>query len=180
MDFSEGMAMVGTNSRKYGFINRGGNLVVPMKYDSASSFSNGRAVVRLGTDYKTWKHGFIDQTGKEVVPLQYSSVFPFAEGLAAVRVGDYLTDKYGYIDKNGEMVIPATFENLAEFKDGLAVIVTRKTGKFGYIDKTGQIVIPQKYEGVWCRTFVKEGILGLTLNGKKGFVDIYGNEFFDF
>jgi hypothetical protein len=179
-DLSERMAVVGTNSSKYGYIDGSGKLIVPMKYDRASSFSEGRASVQIGTDYKAWKAGFIDRTGKEVIPLKYSSVFPFSEGLASVRIGDYLTGKYGFIDKNGEIVIPARFENPAQFRDGLAVFSIRKTGKFGYIDKTGKIIIPAKYDGVWTRVFIREGILGLKKNGKRGFVDIYGNEYFDF
>jgi len=179
-DFSEGLAVVGTIDRKYGYMDRNGKLVVPMIYDLAYEFRNGLGNVTIGTDYRTWKQGFVDRTGKEVIPVQYGSVAPFTEGLALFRTGEVLTGKYGYIDGKGEIVIPATLDTGGFFKDGLAAIRIPGKKVFGYIDKTGRFVTPQKYDGEWCRTFVKEGILGVTLNGKKGFVDIYGNEFFDF
>ena len=60
--------------------------------------------------------------------------------------------------------------------------------KFGILDQTGQIVIPPKYDRIFrgsvydksYREFEKEGLFPVQLNGKLGFADIYGNEFFDF
>jgi hypothetical protein len=51
--------------------------------------------------------------------------------------------------------------------------------KSGFIDKRGREVIPLKYDDVRCVAFRKEGFIGVKLNGKKGFVDIYGTEYFD-
>ncbi len=51
---------------KYGFIDSTGRQVVPCKYDYASSFQEGYAVVA-----KDGKYGFMDKTGREIIPAVY-------------------------------------------------------------------------------------------------------------
>ena len=38
------------NNDKYGFVNQKGKLVIPLKYDSASSFDENTTSVRLGDE----------------------------------------------------------------------------------------------------------------------------------
>ncbi len=82
--FSDGLAMVRKGdfeTGKYGFIDKTGEVVVPLEYDDAQNFSEGLAVVE-----KDGKWGYIDKTGKVVVPLgEYDYAYPFSEGLAEVR-----------------------------------------------------------------------------------------------
>lgn len=191
--FSEGLARVGTGSSfrgKYGFIDKTGQEVIPLKYNLASSLSEGLARVGTG-NILAGKRGFIDKTGQEVIPLKYDSADSFSEGLAAVGIGELQTRKYGFIDKAGREVIPLKYDSATSFSEGLAmvafgnIIITDKSEtidkrKWGIINKTGREVIPIKYDNVWCLAFKKEGFIGVTLNGKKGFIDIYGNEYFDF
>ena len=49
-----------------GLIDRRGNIVVPVKYDTIANFRNKRAAVVLDNHV-----GFIDPTGRLVVPLEY-------------------------------------------------------------------------------------------------------------
>jgi hypothetical protein len=69
-------------TRKYGFKNQYGSVVVQPVYDMAYYFSENRAAVNKGATVRmenagggNW--GFIDASGKEVIPLQYSSVTSF-------------------------------------------------------------------------------------------------------
>ena len=103
--FSDGLAAVQLNN-KWGFVNKTGKEVTPLKYDDVAnsssfsdalkkgSFSEGLAAVQLN---KKW--GFVNKTGKEVTPLKYDNVgySGFSEGLAPVR----LNGKYGFVDKEG-------------------------------------------------------------------------------
>ncbi|MEJ1933162.1 WG repeat-containing protein, partial [Nostoc sp. NIES-2111] len=59
--FSEGLASVKTESGKWGFINRQGNIVIKPQFDEVSNFSFGLARVRIGK-----KYGYIDKYGKYV------------------------------------------------------------------------------------------------------------------
>ena len=93
--FYEGLAKV-TLSRKQGYINKRGEVVIPLKYDLASmQFSEGLAWVKLGG-----KYGFIDKTNRLVIPLRYDEAYSFSGGKAGVRLGD----RYFSIDKNGNEV----------------------------------------------------------------------------
>ena len=146
---------------KYGFIDKSGNVVIPFKYDSAYSFSEGLAVVRLDG-----KYGFIDKSGNKVVPCKYDWVDSFSEGLALV----ILDGKCGFIDKSGNVVIPFKYDSAYSFSEGLAVV--RLDGKYGFIDKIGNVVIPFKYD--WAISF-SEGLASVELDGKYGFIDKIGN-----
>ena len=93
--FSEGLACVKLNG-KYGFVDKSGKEIIPVKYDSAWSFSEGLA--RVGLD----KCGFIDKMGVEIIPFKYDVAESFIEGLARVK----LNGKYGYIDKTDKEILP--------------------------------------------------------------------------
>lgn len=175
-----------------------GEIVIPLEYHHASSFTEGLAAVHLysqgwGFIDKTGKEviplkydnaesfckglakvlsnrkwGYIDKTGKEVIPLMYDDVGDFSEGLARVR----LNGKYGFIDKTGNEVTPLKYDDVSFFREGLAMV--RLNGKYGYIDKTGDVAIPLKYDDVGL---FYEGLARVCLNGKWGFVDKTGKEF---
>ena len=87
---------------KYGFIDKTGAEVIPLKYDAVSSFSEGMAAVMVGE-----KFGFINIEGTEVVPLNYDLIGSFTEGMAPVMVGD----KFGFIGTGeGETAAPIVTE----------------------------------------------------------------------
>ena len=104
-EYYEGLAMVRLD-KKYGFIDKTGKEVIPIKYDNAWGFSEGLANVRLNN-----KWGFIDKTGKEVIPIKYNYADRFSEGLALV----ILDKKYGFIDKTGKEVTPIKYDNARVF-----------------------------------------------------------------
>ena len=188
--FSEDLAIVGVgdfNASKYGVIDRTGREIVSPKYDGIEPFSGGLAWFRIGG-----KWGFIDKTGREVIPPTYDRVgvlsdespYPrgFSDGMAWVWTGDDQTGKWGLVDKTGRDVMPPKYDSTEAFSKGLALVQIRdgETSKYGFVDRTGREVVTVKYGAIWNYMFRNEGIFGVTLDGKKGFVDIYGNEYFDF
>ena len=89
-DYSEGFAAVMLN-KKWGFINKEGKEIFPLKYDLVSYFENGFARVKLNG-----KWGFIDLQGKEICQLKYDDALDFENGFAKVFLDEEL-----YIDGNG-------------------------------------------------------------------------------
>ena len=73
-----------------------GTIVINPQFNSADSFSDGLARVRIG-DFTTGKWGFIDKTGHYVINPQFDEADSFSDGLAAVRIGDSTTGKWGFI-----------------------------------------------------------------------------------
>ncbi len=86
------MAKVRRNYDSWGFIDKNGTEVIPVKYDeTADTFSEGLVWVR-----KDLKFGFVDKKGKLIVPLKYDyTIGGFPDGLAMVIKGEYV----GYINK---------------------------------------------------------------------------------
>ena len=119
---------------EYGYINKTGDMVVPLQFREARNFSEGLAAVKID---ERW--GYIDKTGKIVVPAQFNEVLDFSEGLATVNINR----KYGYIDKLGKTVIELQFADAYSFHEGLAIV--NINGKYGYIDKLGKIVIEPQF-----------------------------------
>jgi len=132
---------------EWGFIDPQGNYVINPQFDSASSFSEGLAAVRVG-DGDTGKWGFIDPQGNYVINPQFDYASSFSEGLAAVRVGDGDTGKWGFIDPQGDYVINPQFDDTSSFSEGLAAVRVGgwDTGKWGFIDPQGNYVINPQFD----------------------------------
>mgnify|MGYP002585005645 CR=1 FL=1 len=134
-NFSEGMACVKLNG-KYGFVNKLGQEIVPLKYDFVAwEFNEGMAGVKLNG-----KWGYINQQGEEIVPPKYTDTYSFNEGLAGV----VLNRKRGYINQQGEEIVPPKYTDAYSFNEGMARV--KLNGKWGYVNNRGQEIIPCQYD----------------------------------
>ncbi len=79
---------------KWGYIDRNGSVRIPRRFDSASAFREGLAVVQVDA-----KYGFIDSNGIAVVQPTFEDAFPFSEGLAGACTGE----RCGFIDHSGKI-----------------------------------------------------------------------------
>jgi KWG Leptospira. len=152
---------------KYGFVDKSGKLIVPLKYLYADPFSEGVALVTNGI-----KFGFIDTDGREVIPLKYVSARDFKEGLAAVTAFDgkesYLA---GFINKADKIIIPLIYKQIDDFSEGLAAVMLKD--KWGFLDKTGKLQIQYVYDEVFSG--FEEQLAPVCINKKWGFIDTHGN-----
>ena len=161
--------------RKWGYIDKDGNVVIKPKFHRACRFSEGLAAVMIDEKKETeewkmnhtWEYikinhvlaegiddedsckwGYIDIEGKLVVPLQFAKVHAFSEGLAAVRYNTSFN--WGYIDKEGKMVIQPQLFKAESFSEGLAAVEIlnehEDCSKWGYIDKEGKFVIQPQFD----------------------------------
>ena len=71
---------------KWGYINKNGKIVIPLKYDYADDFRDNLAWVRLGN-----KRGYINKKGKLKISAKFDEMYDFCNGIAKVRLGN----KYG-------------------------------------------------------------------------------------
>ena len=79
-DFSDGLAAVKVPYKGWGFIDKTGSLVIPPRFESFLSFTEGLAAVVLED-----KWGFINKTGTLVIDNQFDWVESFSEGVAVVQ-----------------------------------------------------------------------------------------------
>lgn len=130
-----------------GFIDRRGNVALPLCFDTVGEFSEGLA--RFERDGR-W--GFIDRAGHIVIKPVFMWARGFSDGLARVQLSGPVLSvaaSWGFIDKSGQVVIRLTEDQSGYgteeegFHEGLALI--GDVGKKGFIDKTGRVVIAPRF-----------------------------------
>ncbi len=150
--FSEGLAAIYLDG-KWGYIDRSGQTVIPIKYEQVSPFSGGLAVVQLHG-----RTGCIDRTGKEIVPCQYNDVRNFAdEAVVAENISETSYRTYlhelTFFDKTGKRISERKYfyetettygkRSTLDFSDGPVPMYANINGEkeWSYIDGTGKEVI---------------------------------------
>ena len=190
--FSNGLAAVRIN-RKWGYVDKKGNVVIPPQFDRAGFFACGIADVEYcgktcyidkkgnilpydkvvnrkiinGTSIISihGKQGLIDEDGNYIVTPIYDSVGFFVDDLAYAKTDD----KYGYIDKNGRFIISPQFEEAGDFQNNFAPV--RMKDKWGIINKTGDFVVSPSFEAI----NLKEHFAFIKVGDKWGSIDNTGN-----
>jgi hypothetical protein len=198
LEFKDGLVKVGMGGShcrfggirdgKWGYIDRTGKLVIPLKLDNANDFYEGRATNFYATSSyeaatgpyeaeicaREGKWGYIDKQGNTVIPPKFDEVRDFSEGRAAVKIGE----KWGYINLEGEMVVPPRFQPYytgnpntgqpSKFSEGLASVAMPQTQKSGYIDKKGKFFIDPIFDEA---SDLKDGLAIVIINENAGVID---------
>jgi hypothetical protein len=201
--FNDGLAKVYSNEGfTKGFINKQGNLAIPVKHLYAEDFSEGlvnvsekfldvagKSVIEA-KEYKIVKGfseglaavtlndgspAFINKIGKVVIrlnDLNISSAYSFSDGFAVVNDAG-VDHKSGYINKKGKLIISCRFAEANGFSEGFASARNDLNGLWGYINKRGDWVIKQRFTQVPSEGF-KNGLAFIKENGKWGYINKKG------
>ncbi len=146
--FKDGRAKVAKTgsdgSWTYGYIDRQGKEVIPIKYKEAQDFKNGKAVVKVQDGY----YAIIDLNGNILNTFKYAVVGNIGEGLLSFKREE--EGKFGFIDENGNVIIPPKFSSAEDFSNGRAVVNMSDdyTNNYGLIDRKGNFVISPKYNEI--------------------------------
>lgn len=138
--FQEGLALVGKAGCGYGFIDKNMNFIIPMIYENAENFRNGKAKVkRDGEWFHIDKWGNETAVGSETANPEYESIGEYHEGLCKVSTlklgfmdlayySDYaeIAGTWGFINEAGEEVIPPQYIYAEDFSDGMAIVCKGK------------------------------------------------------
>lgn len=96
--FSEDKAAVKKDGH-WGFVDKEGKIVIPIRLDDCNSFFSGLAPVCV-----KGKWGYMTHSGKLEIPLRYDSASCIVDGRAIVGVNG----KKGLINRKGEIIYPPT------------------------------------------------------------------------
>jgi hypothetical protein len=146
--FTEGLACVALASSvkgEYGFINRDGEVVIPLKFIQAgtSSFRNGLARATVAG-----KTVLIDKEGNVAFKTKNGNIQGVMYGLISV-ITKPNRKGWGWINFKDEFVINPTYDYAINFnEDGYGVV--EKNELKGMIDTTGKVILPLKYETIYC------------------------------
>jgi hypothetical protein len=94
--YHNGKAVV-SHKRKEGLIDKNGNFLIPIEYQSVRNYSDGFIHIQKRNLY-----GVINPQGKQITPIKYTSIDLFRNGKAEIefrKKGDYIN---GYIDTEGK------------------------------------------------------------------------------
>lgn len=177
-DENSGLACVGKSQSEFGFVNRLGKEVIPLKYDFPLWFSvDSEGLFWLKDSNGKW--GAFDEGGSERIPFVYDDTSRFYHGLAGV-VKD---GKQGFIDRTGKVVIdfkfpcfgvPASFECYAGMKRAIITESMDPLRQY-YIDTEGNRT-SKIYNGIYARVENEQGDRLAHRDGAMYLVDRYGNE----
>lgn len=102
---------------QWGYVDRGGQVVILPRYEAASDFSEGRAAVR-----EDGKWGYIAPNGQWVVRPRYVLAGAYAEGRARIAVGRGEGRRFGYLDPAGAEVVAPVLPYALDYTEGLALV----------------------------------------------------------
>lgn len=169
--FNNGIARVSKNingKSKSGYIDTTGKEIIPFKYDNASIFDDGWAIVTKDSIFY-----FIDKNGKEKPTVRkYDKLTSFRSGFALGTVedtGKYKT--YYYIDKNLKESITIKALQAYGFQENIAVI--NRSGVYELMDTNGKVY--KEMTGIESIKFSKEGLMAVKKDKKWGYMDAVGN-----
>lgn len=139
-DFHEGLAQVYKSGYGYGFVDKDMNLIIPMIYENADKFKDGKAKVKWDGKWL-----YVDKSGHELkiksasADLRYQDVGEFSEGMCKVSTlkfgfmdlayhSDYeeIAGIWGFINEAGEEVIVPQYIYAEDFCGGVAVVCKGK------------------------------------------------------
>ena len=161
-------------NRKWGFIDRNGDLAIESKYIEASVFSEGLAKVKLRTDNGDERYGYIGRNGKIVIKPEYIVALDFSDGLAKVRKKDS-NNNFFFINTRGKKVFEVAddMKTAPGFREGF--LPFERNGKWGYLDRKGKIAIEAKYDAVnYFYDGLAEVIIGTGEKQQSGYINKQG------
>ena len=152
-DFNEGLAAVADAEHKVGFIDKNGELQIPMMdvdwKDGCYGFENGLCVL---THTSSEKKGAIDKNGNWILPMEYDSVnYPYDNGLIKVQNGDH----WGMYDMSGKEVFEIKYDDIY-YDAGLDGVFLLKDGVKQLVAISGKVIEPFIVDRTYPLRYVTE------------------------
>lgn len=163
------------NTNKFGFVNKYGEVIVPVEYSMVEEFVLGLAQVGKKTE-DGMRYGYVNTNGELIVDCVYNGRRYLSENdddypneySDSIRIV-CLNNKYGYVNNKGELITEIEYDKLKHFFKGVGVV--KKGEKYGFVNTKGELITQIDYDwvekssdGVWL---VKNG-------GKYGYVSNKG------
>lgn len=179
-DENSGLACVGKSftGSVFGFVNRLGDVVIPLKYDFPLWFTvDSEGFLWLKDSNGKW--GAMDEGGHEKIPFVYDDAGRFCYGLAGVvKAG-----KQGFIDNSGRVIIDFKYPFLGvianfECYEGVKrAIITESWNPIRqyYIDTEGNRT-SKVYNGIYGSVENEQGDRLAHRDGAMYLIDRFGNE----
>lgn len=169
--FSEGLAIVADSAtKKNGFINTKGQLIIPANFIVAMPYKEGLAFVRETPNEPAKaidkKGALVFQLGTNQMPLPESFNNGYARIMNRPDPGMRNMNIYNYVDQTGKTLLASPVIAAEPFQGNFAVI-SRASGEFSLINKKGMPVFPETYN--YLRPSPVKGIYYYNRESGRGF-----------
>jgi len=166
---------VNEQNKKYGVVDKAGNVVIPIIYDYVSIEENGTIKVYVYGE-KGETQGLYSWEGKEILPAIYKYIWPQEDGSLNVEMEILLESgesqtKCGLLDPQGKELLPMIYDSIDGLSEGRRRVYLN--GKAGYMDENFQVVIPFRYD--YALPF-EQGLAQVGRGALYGVIDPAGNE----
>ena len=154
--YDEGLGCIqDPKTKKYGFVDRQGNEVIPCQYKGAHNFCSGLCPVQ---DPETDLWGYINHQGEYEIKPQYKEASNFTsdrfEDLAVVQNEEGL---WGVIDVYNRTKVPFRYNYLEKPQHWIEDMITAGlNGKDGLLTTNGLEILPCCYE-IWVPKHLRLG-----------------------
>lgn len=101
--------MLQGSTKRWGYIDANGTLVIDYTFDDALPFYDGVAPVQ---DRETALWGLINTSGVWVAPPQFSTMRPFSKATGLAGACDEETGLWGLVDTGGAWVVEPAFTDI--------------------------------------------------------------------
>ena len=153
---------------KWGFVDRSGKEIIPVKYDNVSAFSNGLAMVEINGTY-----GYINKQGLELIPVKFDWIVDEESGYEV-----WYGDMRGYYNRLGKEILAPVYLYAQLSENGLTALV-QKDSTYGLIDiKTKKHIIEPNLE--MAEVMNKQDHFIATRNGQYAVYDFAGKPLIPF
>jgi len=156
--YSGGLAKV-MQRGQYGFVNRRGRVIVPVRFAALLEFSEGLAGACL--DGKHW--GFIDKQGRWKIKPAFEDVDDFYKGRAPAMT----KKRWGLIDKKGQWILKPEYRDLG-WDPSLGLFFAQKGPRYGYLDENLQLLAGRWFDAVADSHFQNDGFVRVVNGNQEG------------
>ncbi|MGO4106124.1 WG repeat-containing protein [Paenibacillus sp. YAF4_2] len=147
-DIHDGRAMVNNQQADgktmYGYVDRSGKEVIPLRYEDASDFANRKAIVKIKDNH----YALIRHDGSTEAEYHFPFVGVLGDGLLPFQ--QEANGKYGYINEKGNVRIQPAYSTAFPFQNGRAIVNNAADfgSEYGLIDTRGNVVIQTIYNDI--------------------------------
>lgn len=164
--FTEGLADINDKKYRQGFINKKGEIVIPLQFDLVDNFSEGLAFAVKGDSI-----GYINRKGIFEFTIDGYAGKPFSDSMAFIgRMHEKKEMRWALINRKGERITDYIFEEVRGFSEGLSAV--KKNGNWLFINKLGIPVFETEFN---CVDNFVDGIAWASFkDGRKGYINHQG------
>jgi len=145
-DFGSNEVVRIQKNRKFGLINKKGEILLDPQFSWIHSFENGFAQVLLEKDEEDqYGIGLINKKGEILLDPKYDWLSDYEDGFIRTRKDG----KMGFLNIQDRILIEPQYDDVEDFYEEIDFAVIEMDGKSGAINKKGEIIVNPEFYSIF-------------------------------